>query len=79
MRTEMQLYGQVILSERVQRAALKMWDKMDDESRKFYVQNYPASAISCGIDPSPYLEGSDVDLGAVMEYIARESVRRSEE
>jgi hypothetical protein len=79
MHNDQQLYGRVILSDRVRAAALKSWERKDDEMRASYVRTFPATAVSIGIDPRPYLDGSDVDLGAVMEYVAKESMRRSEE
>jgi hypothetical protein len=77
MLKETQLYGQVITSEVVKLIVEKDWAEMDENDREWYTRSYPATLISAGIDPTPYLAGSNVDLGSVMEHVTKEMERRN--
>lgn len=77
MQDERQLYGQVLIGEHGLRFFANEWAAMDESERREYTRDYPATVVSGGVDPSPYLEGSGVDLGEVMEYIMRDLAQRN--
>jgi hypothetical protein len=76
MQTEMRLYGRVTNAPWVADLARADWEEMDEDERQGFARMAPATCISVGIDPSPYLVGTDIDLEAVMEYVTKELERR---